>query len=145
MAADNLLDINKSNVSHNNSWLSLLALFFVVSQCSHYHGVSAAFWISRIYGLQGREASPVLISHMQAPLTILSPSEHHQAASHSRDDFWWDASQRRPVGSAKKSCTETDARNRLKQKQYSKFNISSSNGQDARCLNEIKAYIGQYN
>lgn len=62
---------------------------------------------------------------------MLSPSEHHQAVSHSRDDFWWDASQKSLMGSAEKSCTVTDAKNRTKQKHRTKINVLSANGVEA--------------
>lgn len=77
---------------------------------SHYHGASVAFWISRIWFGRQREPSPVLISHMQLLRQYALHLSTIEAVSHSRDEFWWDASQRSLTGSAKKS--RTDARNR---------------------------------
>lgn len=54
-----VLDTNHSNISHNISWLSLMA-----PSCFSITIESQWSFESAEYGLGGRESSPVLISHM---------------------------------------------------------------------------------
>lgn len=87
-------------------------------------------------GRQWRRARSWLVTCGSADNT-LSPSEHHSAVAHSRDDFWWDASQRSLMGSEEAwvgggrgggCCTGTDARiSHTKQKHLTKINTSKTN------------------
>lgn len=65
MAADNALEIDKRNVSHNISWLSLLALILLFRSVSIAMESQWPFESAEYMVWEGRETSPVLISHMQ--------------------------------------------------------------------------------
>ncbi len=125
-----VLDINQSNISHNISWLSLMApSCFPITMESQWPFESAE------YGLGGREASPVLISHMQLlwqyslHLSTIEPSLIQETTSDGTParGVLWDQ-QRNPAQEQMWGITH-------KHKYYAKIKLKSSKD---KCLKLLK-------
>lgn len=129
-----MLEINEGNVSGPILWLSLLAWILSLLSVSV---TAESQWPfeSAEYVVWKAAARFWLVTCGPADNT-LSPSEHHSAVAHSRDDFWWEASQRCLMGSEESwvgwrggaCCKGTDARiSHAKQKHLTKINTSNTN------------------